>query len=78
VSAAKLIKLSSVSVKLGTHFQLGHHLHEEEMAQQLNCDDIIDGFADAKARKINFLGQWYNILSMFYCLSQNHSHSMRQ
>jgi hypothetical protein len=25
---------------------------EEELAQQLNYDDIIDGFADAKARKV--------------------------
>jgi hypothetical protein len=36
------------------------------MEQQLNYDDIIDGFADAKARKVHFWGMCYKSVFLLF------------
>jgi hypothetical protein len=41
------------------------------LVQQLNYDDIIDSFTNAKVRKVHFWGECYNKVLCFYCLSQN-------
>jgi hypothetical protein len=52
-SKLKLIKNYFRSAKNQEHTSnSGIIFIEEELAQQLNYDDIIDGFADVKARKV--------------------------